>query len=302
MNLLAFISGWQPAWTMLAGAGCCSLALLWWAFVRLRGTTLRAAAGWGLLATLVLTITAALEAQDAANSPWRYLTTIVTLAPGIAVFGAKRPQDRAWFFIVLTLLVVLALPSLESWFLRDGGRIELHGFRSVFQLLLLLAGTGNYWPTRCGLAAALLAIGQWMLLDEFSAWPLLGFDRAVCRQVGTCLVLAAPIVAAVLWRVQGTEDGWAKTWLRFRNAYGLVWSVRVAERFNRAMLQRQSPLRLGWQGFTADTAMSPEGQATPTIDRPAARSLQALLTRFVAADWLPSIAKFECRNKLDADA
>src|SRR4051794_37539298 len=113
----------------LAGAG-------WIALARLRkdamSTTLSAPwcwAGVSLTAMTAAELTIALfagESEPAWISHLRYCAAVTTFAPAMGVFGAKRPQNRAWQLIVLALLAILILPSIQALLFRAGEPLALH--------------------------------------------------------------------------------------------------------------------------------------------------------------------------------
>ena len=75
----------------------------------------------------------------------RFLSAAALLLPVVSLLGAKRPQDRAWHLIVLSLWVVLSLPAAESYLLRSGGAIQIHDARGWFLWVLVLTGLVNYF-------------------------------------------------------------------------------------------------------------------------------------------------------------
>ncbi len=91
----------------------------------LHGTTLRAVWWWSFIAlgTVVATELAIGIMQPQDNSwaePLRFIAAASTFCPLVALLGAKRPQDRAWQWIVLSFWVILALPAAQAWLLRPG--------------------------------------------------------------------------------------------------------------------------------------------------------------------------------------
>src|SRR5438132_5998673 len=117
-------AGTHAAWAALSGiVGLVALGLV---RPRLRGTTLLAPWWWSLFSlAAVMSVETMLGSSSAGGDVrWapaaRYAAAVTTFGPIMAVLGAKRPQDRAWQFIVLSLLVVLALPSGEALAFRDG--------------------------------------------------------------------------------------------------------------------------------------------------------------------------------------
>ncbi len=95
-------------------------------FRSLEGTTLRAPWYWTLAAVVAPGRGRVFRrAVPLSASHVRYLAAVATFCPLMAVLGAKRPQDRPWQFVVLSLWIVLALPGLQAWFSRP------HAARSI---------------------------------------------------------------------------------------------------------------------------------------------------------------------------
>src|SRR5262249_15358206 len=148
----------------------------------------------------------------------------------VAVLGARRPGVIAWNFVVLSQLGVLLLPIAEGL-----GEIHLDPLGLIFLGGTLAIGALNYLPTR--LAAAVIAMGvacgiELALLQQAeNAAP--GLERAA--SVSRCLLAITPWLA-----LGGVRSGRRPTsvvdqiWLGFRDSFGLVWSQRVREQFNRA--------------------------------------------------------------------
>src|SRR5262249_30040310 len=97
--------------------------VLWRGRRRVIGTTLAAPWAWSLVSLAAQFATIASSVFDPPgiwNAPLGYAAAITSFGPVVAVLGAKRPQDRAWQWIVVTLLVVLALPSGQFLLVRQG--------------------------------------------------------------------------------------------------------------------------------------------------------------------------------------
>ena len=63
----------------------------------------------------------------------RFAAAVLSFAPTMALLGAKRPQNGAWQFVVITLWAILALPAFEV-LLRGRGEAlaeRVDGIRSV---------------------------------------------------------------------------------------------------------------------------------------------------------------------------
>lgn len=268
-----------------------ALLALTWRSGQLRGTTLVAPWYWALAAIVAvggvemlatLTRPGASDPSGATGdwwSLWRQMAAPLTLCPAAALIGAKRPQDRPWQFVVFSLWLVVCLPAVQSsLFVTRSTLIET--IWNCFVTVVLLAGLVNHLGTRFWLAALLWFAGQLLLLAprlplihrwDHAAWPTMGL-----------LLLACSLVVARCWPRPRVAAGWDRVWREWRDAYGVLWGLRVAERFNATAKQQGWRLVLHWAGFAAD-----EPAAQPVELPPAAvRTFRMLLRRFVPPEWI----------------
>lgn len=248
----------------------------------LAGTTLVAVWWWALASLVVLALAAAWLALGArspvAASHARYLAGAMTFCPLMALLGAKRPQDRGWQFIVLSLALVLSLPSLESLLYTPDEPLRLHAAWSTFLWILLGLSLFNTLPNSFWPSSLLATAGQTVWLAE----QLAGLGGTPSTRV-LIAGFAAIAVAVALWAwlplAKRTGDkSWDRAWRDFRNGFGALWALRVAERFNAAALQYDWPVRLRWRGFV--------GEGTPALTPAMQTALAGLLRRFVSPEWL----------------
>lgn len=247
----------------LLGAACCFVAwrserqttlahpLLWFA---------AAWATWGVAYVVV-------DPDVRGVAPWRYLALCLTGCAGVAVLGARRPIVGPWNFVVLGLLAVLLLPLAEGFFLRA---LTLGGVRLGFLGATLALGILNYVPTRFGPAALLLGLGvagEFALLCELSLPPWLAPTAHLS-------VLSAPMLALLLGKLPRHVAAFDRLWLDFRDRYGLVWSQRLREQFNRAADNAHLGVTLSWRGLHTAASTSEESRTRAT------ETLRALLKRF----------------------
>lgn len=295
---------------LLLISGSLVVAVLLRAGRRAAGATLSAPLLWGafsVLAVCGVELTAlATGKEHAAN--WlpsaRFIAAAATLCPAIALLGAKRPQSRAWQFIVLTLLGILAQPAINALLFRYGDPVSLHAARRWFMAALLLMGVVNYLPTRFALSAGLVGASQVLLLWGFLPFTEPSADslhdsQRVCLALTLCAAACLPPLFG--WpRPRAGTTAWDRLWIDFRNAYGIVWALRVEERVN-TPLAATSSVRLGWNGFESATPEIASAQAgaaqaieksesvtqTESDEEIAARpALVALLRRFVSKEWI----------------
>jgi len=281
------IPGATGPW-LAAGLALAVAALALAAWRRVRGTTLAAPAVWAVVAALavaaveVLVARRSLAAGSLAESLARYSAAVGTFCPLVAVLGAKRPQDRGWQWVVLSLWAVLLAPAGQALAAPTGNRLELFAAWRLVLWGLVAMGLLNYLPTRFALAACLIAAGQLGLL----APQLVGAtddDATNWRLGGLVAILAAAALVAVQQRQSArtaqrfdrVESLGSQTdrWLKFRNAWGAFWALRVLERVNQTAEAVQWPVRLEWTGFTPNGV---DAATAAHIDQ----TLDSLLWRF----------------------
>ncbi|MGE0606264.1 MAG: hypothetical protein AB7O62_03985 [Pirellulales bacterium] len=287
----------------LGAAGCLFLLR---ARGALAGTTLLARWNWTLAAILSVAgseayFAWACDPADTRLSHWRFLAVTATFCPCMAVLGAKRPQDRAWQWIVASLWLIVAWPALEGLVYRPDLPLQLHWARQAFLLVLLAIEGINVLGTRQSLSGLAWIAGQILLLGEhlplIRNWfaPLVaGLGGGASggtptwqewRPTLAVAMLLASVILQGLIRPRPVVPGdrWQTAWLDFRDQFGTIWSLRIAERFNAAATLCDWNLRLGWRGPTA----ADSAQSASLDDNLAARqSLLQLLRRFVSPAWL----------------
>ncbi|MFI4876190.1 MAG: hypothetical protein ACIALR_12655 [Blastopirellula sp. JB062] len=259
----------------------------------LHGTTLVAPWRWALIAWISVTgaeawIGFAVSAGSLATyrDSLRFLASMTLFCPQIAQLGAKRPQNVAWQWVVVTLWAVLVMPVGEQLAAGRGGELILSGARSWFLFVLVVVGLLNNGPTRFGVTAILLAMSQTLLLAQHL--PGLGRDLAAGGAALAILLLLMAILLTVLdWPSRGSvsrpED---RVWLDFRDSFGAFWGLRVAERINASATRYQWGLWLTWSGFAQVEFVGLAGEVNEEVNSALRLSLRSLLRRFVSDDWL----------------
>src|SRR5262245_36353456 len=283
-----------PAWAMAAAAGLAlgvGLVVLLSRRRAIGQTTLVGGWWWSVAAIAAWSLTeiwAALgeiAGGSVSFAPLRFAAMTLSFCPIVAVVGAKRPQDRAWHFVVLALWGIVALPAAETFFMHRGQRLDLGVIRSWFLWILILLGPINVLATRYGFASLLVALGQTVALSPYLALvhrrlmshgEILGLGICVLGMVATWLQSR---------RITAAATAYDRLWLDFRDTLGMLWALRVQERVNSAAQQYGWNLELGWNGFRSAT-----GARLTAIDpavEPALRTtLRGLLRRFVSGPWI----------------
>lgn len=272
--------------------GCLLLVM---ARPRIAGTTLLVPWAWSLFACLALAAAEiAILALDNEGTHLatvlRYAAAVTTLAPGMAMLGAKRPQEFMFFLATVTLIAMAWTPVALSIFVRPGQPLAIPCYLPWLLCGELLYVALNYLPTRFGLAALVTAIGQSLLIA--TAWPVYPMEGGpIFAMVGSaCLTTGLALACWDPWQVERTAHAADRRWLEFRDAYGLVWGMRVAERVNQSAERFAWDLRLEWDGFHRaaedESEQEREGQAvSDQAWEEADLGLRALLKRFVGKDW-----------------
>lgn len=291
--------GGRSRWAIpLTLAGLAGAALPWCrAWRAARGTALRPALVWAAIA-LGLAMASQVVALGETPESGRptagqvvYLASLAGLAALISVLNARTPGGGAWAILMGLLVVVFLVPWLEgSGLVREGGgwdRLRLTAPWTIFYGLVVVAGVTNFLPTRLKAASVGLGIA---FVAEYLA--LTRLDRP--HEVRGLSWTFVPLVWA--WSAWSAEvetrhpdrhapPGLGRLWAWFRDAWGVVWALRVQERFNRAAESAGWTVRLTWHGVVSTTAGPPE------IPPEAAALLTALLRRFATADRLERAAR-----------
>jgi hypothetical protein len=252
-----------------------------------RGTALGSAVVWaGVAVGLGLVAEGAALAEPLATGRpgaghGAYLSVLATLAALLSVLNARRPGGGAWAILMMLLVLVFLIPWLEGPGLarRPQGlaRLRLDSPWTLFYGLLVGAGVTNYLPTRYGPAVAWLALGlglEYLGLTRGN-WPP-AWRGVVWSAVPWTLAVAVRVAEARARRGAEARSGLEAAWLWFRDHWGVVWALRVQERFNRSAEAQGWPVRLGWYGVVP----APGGAAPADVLDTAEATFKGLLRRF----------------------
>jgi hypothetical protein len=266
-----------------------------------RGTTAVPAAAWAAAAALTLAVEMGSRGSGALADPAaaegvRLAVAALGVCPAMSLLGAKRPQHGVWQFIVAALAAMLALPAATAALTRPGTVPDVLDLQRGFMTLLVLVGWMNFAGTRHGVPAALVAVGQMLLMRPFLPFAASPAETPGSDCVATLLVAGGALAAAGISAfrpvavggrvgIVASIDG---PFLALRETLGAAWALRIAERFNVTAEARGWPCRLRFAGL--DAGGDP---ADSDWHRDAIRCLRALLLRFVSHEWL---ARHEPRN------
>lgn len=256
------------------------------ALVKLRRTTLVWPLGWAFCAWAF--ISGSVWVLDPVTTC--YCGSVFLISPILALLGAKRPQNGAWQAIVGTMLLISLSPVIKSWAFGD----SVPSIHPLFFWLIgahILLAVGNYSTTRYGSAAVMFAVGQMMVLAAF--FDARSSEQSCWYPFGIALIGLAAVFAtwAVHHDVRG--HGMQKLWRDFRDAYGTVWGLRVAERLNFAATKNRWPVEFLWRGiiiknteFTAVPKDADFQALDPEVRHRVERELRSMLRRFVSHEWI----------------
>jgi hypothetical protein len=262
-----------------------------------RGTALRAAILWAILAIGLgaLEQIAALREPFATGRPvaghWSYLATLTAFAASISVLNARRPGGGAWAILMGLLVLVFLLPWVEGSGLARGGdgwdRLRLDSPWTLFYGVIVLAGGTNYLPTRYGPAAAWLIAAFLLELLGLTRtdWPLTW--RARIWSASSWALAASAWTAWVLGTArEDLPPGPERLWVWFRDHWGVVWALRVQDRFNRSAEATGWPVRLAWPGFVPAPRSDEAVETSVAVEA----TLKGLLRRFADAERIERAA------------
>jgi hypothetical protein len=260
-----------------------TMGLVWPARSRLAGTTLVAPWAWAMVA---VAFWAAIEVWFAVSpevppAPWRYLASVGTFCPLIAVLGAKRPQDRGWQWIVASLWLVLAIPMGQHVLFTSGQTFSVFAAWTLFLAVLLALELLNYLPTRHAGSVLLVVASQGLLLSDSLGWNASSNSAATAA---AWLAFAAVGLAWLTKRPPAAEKAndsrllaASQLWVSFRNTFGAFWALRVLQRVNQTAEIQNWPVRLEWSGFHS---LPDRNDVTPVEDID--QCLHSLLRRFMS--------------------
>lgn len=292
LHVAVLPAGWARAIAVSLGLAA-GMAVLVVARRAIQQTTLRSAWWWTLAAVaswglLELRFAWRGEANlTGAASALRLMAMALCFCPTVALLGAKRPQDRAWNFVVLSLWGVLALPAIETYLLQPGRPPSFGDARAWFLwapigLTLVSYGGTRYWPS-----SVLAAIGQVIAFSPYLALIMRPLVRDSSLVGFGCVSLALVVAWGLSFGRRRAESELDRQWLDFRDGFGMFWALRVQERMNATAAEQGWDCVLGWEGFRAQTAAGEQLRpdfATRNVSPQA--TLRGLLRRFVSAEWL----------------
>jgi hypothetical protein len=269
-----------------------------WSFTR--GTALRPVVIWAALALVVSIIAqfVALAEPLSSGRPWTgrltYLSVLAALAALTSVLNARAPGGRVWAGLMVVLVVVFLIPWLEGpWRLRRARGLELLNLDApwtIFYGFLVLVGVTNYLPTRFGASAGWLALGfilEYLGLTRHE-WPV---EHRAALWSGVSWTLAASVSAArsAARRAPAGRTRLEQLWYWFRDLWGVVWAIRIQDRFNRIAELKGWPVRLSWFGLVPAAAVSAVEPLAIADPPEAEATFRGLIRRFAQGGRLDEV-------------
>jgi hypothetical protein len=146
-----------------------------------------------------------------------------------------------------------------------------------------LMSFGNYVGTRFAYYAIMAPICVISAL-------VLAMDPSNPRIAVMSIAMFIPVLKEWRAKLTGTplssSLSWNRLWTDFRNLFGIVWALRIAERVNAQAAKEGWGVRLGMRGFI--DARSGERVEPPQEDPQIDHTLRWLLRRFVDDEWIDS--------------
>ncbi len=271
------------------GAGIGALAGLWVGWRYVRSTSLAAVWAWQGAAVLMLLgagwwLSQGPPDQAERLQPVQFIAAVFLFCPHMALLGAKRPQDRAWSWIVAALWGILVLPALQVLVLHPGQTITIRDMRGAFLWTLIAIEVLNRLGTRAWPSGLFFAAAQFMLLAEHLPLVRYRIPDGAWPAAAVCWLLGVSWLAWIMARPAQAELEYDRWWRDFRDQFGVLWALRVAERWNAVAAANSWPFRLRWSGFQPLAAADDPARlaAEPTLRQ----SLVNLLRRFISQSWL----------------
>ncbi|MFO1022567.1 MAG: hypothetical protein U0903_18000, partial [Planctomycetales bacterium] len=236
------------------------------------------------------------EFSGIADQLW-YLATLLVMAAGIAVLGARRPGSHVWsWFVVLPMLLVLGWPCLFFW--GNGWppprfSLMLPAFLAV--CLVLIMSAGNYLGTRFSTPALCTGLACLLVILPRTpwGWNLVPYEDEI-RALAT-LLMAGSVLFAARSLPTPAASRLEHFWLDFRDWFGIVWASRVQERLNEEARRLRWPFRFHGDGvFFAEEDANAHPRRfdlslknlPPEVIRDLETTLIWVFRRFVDPPWI----------------
>ena len=267
-------------------------ALLIAALPRIRRTTLLSPWCWLIAAIWAMVLSHSVEPIEihATDRHWyqalQYSAHALIFCPFMSLLGARRPQNKMWELVVLTLWIILVLPALEAIFIRPGQIYDTQGIRASFMLILILVSSMNIVLGRFWICGVLLACAQLALVNQhlpdwchlsLSNLPVWGMGFAIAA-LSLVLIMPRPDRSGLT-----RED---RVWLDFRDMFGGMWALRIRDRINVLAKNHDWDLRLEWHGFCRRNGDALPEELPEGVQEILHLNFWNLMRKFISQPWL----------------
>lgn len=274
----------------LACVGWCIVCGLVWSYrPNIRGSTLVGPWLWGFGFAAAMAHLEMLHAVGAipagmTGEPWRVIAGNLGLCPILALLGAKRPQSKAWFWIVLSFWSVICIPAWEALIFHPGGTLDITGVRGYLPWFAIGIACVNYLGTPRAWRALLAHLAIFVVirreLPGVAEWDFAADNVLAPLAMIVALLPSRPWTDCSPDTTTSTLHELEKLnrqWRNFRDAYGGIWALRVLERLNHAVV----PALAGWQWSWNGLVRPPADKSNGPPPRRLTRAQHALLGRFL---------------------
>jgi len=263
-----------------------------------RGTSLRPALVWAALALGLLFCASGLAIGEPLSGGrpgagrLTYIAVLCLLAAFVSVLNARVPGSRVWAGLMALLVLIFLIPWLEASLrmrrAQQLAQLRLDSPWTLFYAFMVVVGVTNYLPTRFALGAVGFAatfVLEYLGLTRLD-WP--AERRAILWSwVAWTTVLS---VWTARWQADhgpAARLPFERLWFWFRDAWGVVWALRIQERFNRTAELKGWGVRLSWFGLAGTGAI--QGDNAVTVPSEAIAGFRGLVRRFAQAERVEEV-------------
>lgn len=196
------------------------------------------------------------------------------------------------FFVTIPMLLVLEWPALSLLVMSEIDEpLVLQTPAVIGAFLVLLMGAGNYIGTRFTAAILLFCFAEVCIVVsvcELRPEAITPLQLRITACVPLLLSILMTIMAFCRW--ESSKTGITRVWADFRDSFGIVWSRRVAERFNLMAKRAKLGLRIQNNGPVLDEELPDNDDRSEDgakLDQSREEQiLRWILKRFVDEPWL----------------
>lgn len=231
-----------------------------------------------------------IEGLSATDRHWheaiQYSAHSLIFCPFMSLLGARRPQNRMWEMVVITLWFILVLPALEAVIVRPGQNYDTQGIRAWFMMILIFVSSMNIILGRFWICGFLIGCAQFALVNaHLPSW--LQIQSTAMVPWGLGFAIAALIAMFALRKPDRSKMRVEnQVWLDYRDMFGGMWALRIRERINATAKMNDWDLRLEWDGFTAADGTPLPDTLPADTQRILHLNFWNLMRKFVSQSWI----------------